>query len=82
MATGEILWITPKWPLPVEDGARVATRALVRNLPGLGVKLDLLALAGNDESCDEASLRREFCPHGSGATAAYSTTRVVAVESA
>ena len=47
------LWITPKWPLPVDDGARVATRALVRHLEGL----DLLALAGREEPCDETALR-------------------------
>ena len=34
-------WITPKWPFPVEDGARQATTQLLKHLAGLGVEIHL-----------------------------------------
>ena len=52
------LWITPKWPLPAEDGARVATCTLIRSLTAAGEQIDLLALAGNEEVVDETEARR------------------------
>ncbi|MCB0352884.1 MAG: glycosyltransferase [Bdellovibrionales bacterium] len=39
-----ILWITPKWPFPPEDGARLATVTLLKGLARLGEKIELLAL--------------------------------------
>ncbi len=35
-----ILWISPRWPLPDNDGARKATLALLRHLQSLGKKID------------------------------------------
>ncbi len=56
-----ILWITPKWPLPINDGARVATKALLdpvsRHCP-----VTLLALAGEDEIVDLAAIKKVY-PH-------------------
>ena len=51
-----IVWITPKWPLPADDGARQATTQLVRGLSGRGVPIDLVALVPEHEavSPDEA----------------------------
>jgi glycosyltransferase involved in cell wall biosynthesis len=50
------LWITPKWPLPATDGARVANCSLIRNLTALGVKIDLLSIVEGSEivHCDTA----------------------------
>ena len=39
-----ILWITPKWPLPAHDGAKVATTQLLKHSTRLGLKIDLLSL--------------------------------------
>ena len=39
-----ILWLTPKWPLPCDDGARVATCSLLRGLARLGYRIDLLSV--------------------------------------
>ncbi len=59
MSDASILWVTPKWPMPFTDGARVATRALLRSLSKAGLKIDLLTLAGDDEACDPDALERE-----------------------
>lgn len=48
----EVLWITPKWPLPAEDGARVATCSLLTELSKQGVQIDLLSVTGEDEVVD------------------------------
>ncbi len=37
------LWITPKWPFPISDGARVATTQLLKNLSKRGVKIHLVS---------------------------------------
>ena len=56
MAKNEILWMTPKWPLPAQDGARVATKTLLSHMTKSGWEADLLALSGTDEkpSLEEA----------------------------
>jgi len=51
------LWITPKWPLPPEDGARVAPCTLLRSLTDAGEQIDLLALAGIEEVIDAEEAR-------------------------
>lgn len=55
-----ILWVVPKWPLPMQDGARVATINLIKGLtalgrePGIvpGIIIDLLAIVDKDEVCN------------------------------
>src|SRR5690606_12473847 len=47
-----ILWITPKWTLPVTDGARVATDSLLRNIVPTGALVDYWSLSNQDEKSD------------------------------
>ena len=42
----------------MQDGARVANVNLMKGLTSLGVKIDLIAVAGEDEKCDIDELRR------------------------
>jgi hypothetical protein len=53
-----LLWFVPKWPLPMQDGARVANINLIKGLTSLGTKIDLVAVAGEDENCDIEEMRR------------------------
>ena len=46
-----VLWIVPKWPFPCRDGARVATTNLLKGLAGNKVDVELVAIAGHEESC-------------------------------
>jgi len=48
-----VLWITPKWPLPADDGARQATVQLVSALCERGVDVNLRALVPKDEAVSE-----------------------------
>lgn len=48
-AMKRFLWITPKWPLPANDGARQATTQLVGALCSKGAAIDLLAIVPNGE---------------------------------
>jgi glycosyltransferase involved in cell wall biosynthesis len=48
------LWITPKWPLPANDGARQATTQLVAALCAKGSLIDLLALVPEGEEVSES----------------------------
>ncbi|MGZ3686844.1 MAG: glycosyltransferase family 4 protein [Bdellovibrionota bacterium] len=50
--SNEILWVAPKWPLPVEDGARQATYHLVRALSDLGVSIHFCAIIPEGETVD------------------------------
>jgi len=38
----QVLWVVPKFPLPAEDGSRIATLSLLQTLPGLGYEIDLV----------------------------------------
>jgi glycosyltransferase involved in cell wall biosynthesis len=49
-----ILWITPKWPLPANDGARQATTQLVAALCSKGCVIDLLAMVPKGEEVSES----------------------------
>ena len=49
-----ILWITPKWPLPANDGARQATTQLVAALCSKGSVIDLLAIVPEGEEVSES----------------------------
>jgi len=48
-----LLWITPKWPLPANDGARQATTQLVAGLCSRGAIIDLLAIVPEGEPASE-----------------------------
>ena len=41
----KLLWVTPKWTLPASDGARVASRQLIKSLVAEGVEIHYLALS-------------------------------------
>jgi hypothetical protein len=49
----KIVWITPKWPFPVTDGARTATTQLVKNLTALGMEIHLCSIVEPAEKSDE-----------------------------
>lgn len=55
-----ILWVTPKWTLPIEDGARLATKAILQPLIKLNPTISYLALAGEDEVVDENKFKAIF----------------------
>lgn len=56
----KLFWITPKWPLPAEDGARQATYHLVRNLAHSGAQVHLVAIVPRGEKTDLDQARRAF----------------------
>lgn len=49
-------WITQKWPLPVEDGARQATYHLVKSLAASGRRVHLLAIVPRGEIAEGTAL--------------------------
>jgi glycosyltransferase involved in cell wall biosynthesis len=51
------VWLVPKFPLPAEDGARVATVAQLRAVVGAGASVHLVSFAREDEPCDAAAAR-------------------------
>lgn len=55
-----LLWITPKWPFPIEDGSRVAFTSLVRALTAQGVAIDHVALVAPDEEIRAARAQEEL----------------------
>lgn len=48
----KLFWITPKWPLPAEDGARRATSHLLKSLAQHGVDIHLCAIVPENERPD------------------------------
>lgn len=55
-----ILYVTTKWLLPIEDGSRVATKAILQPLLKLNPEISHLALAGADEKIDQNELKKIF----------------------
>jgi len=47
-----VVWITPKWPLPATDGARIATTQLLSQLTRLGLKIHLCSILPEGETVD------------------------------
>jgi polysaccharide biosynthesis protein PslH len=45
-----VLWITPKWPIPANDGARRASYNLLLGLTRLGVPIKLLSFTSLDDT--------------------------------
>jgi glycosyltransferase involved in cell wall biosynthesis len=56
----ELTWITPKWPLPADDGAKQATTQLLRELAGQGVAIHLCSLVPAGDAADPAQAMREL----------------------
>ena len=54
------LWIVPKNPLPITDGARVATSMLLNGLSEQKIDVDLVILAEYDEVVDFADIRKHL----------------------
>ena len=48
----KFVWITPKWPFPVEDGARQATSQLLKHLALMGAEIHLCSIIPQTESPD------------------------------
>lgn len=55
-----ILWIVPKWPYPVDDGARRATVQLLKNTTAQGERIHLAAIAADSKQVDTARAQREL----------------------
>ncbi|MEE2672032.1 MAG: glycosyltransferase [Bdellovibrionota bacterium] len=55
-----ILWVTPKWTLPANDGARVATYQLLKNLVHKDLIIDYFSISHPDDIEDEKALRKEL----------------------
>jgi glycosyltransferase involved in cell wall biosynthesis len=56
----KLIWITPKWPFPVEDGARQATTQLIKHLASLGAEIHLCPIIPQVESPDFMQAIREL----------------------
>ena len=52
----KLLWVTPKWTLPASDGARVASRQLIKSLVAKGVEIHYLALSHPEDTEDREVL--------------------------
>lgn len=48
----DLLWITPKWPFPVADGARIASTQLIKNLTAQGIKIHLCSIVPDQEKIE------------------------------
>lgn len=55
-----LFWITPKWPLPAEDGARRATVHLLKSLADLGAEIHLCAIVPKGESPDTSAAIKQL----------------------
>tara|TARA_Y100000780_G_scaffold232596_1_gene269147 strand:+ start:293010 stop:294206 length:1197 start_codon:yes stop_codon:yes gene_type:complete len=55
-----VLWLVPKWTLPATDGARVATKSLLRNVAQMGVEVDLACLSNEEAPQDFEVLKSEL----------------------
>ena len=56
----KLFWITPKWPFPVADGARIATTQLIKNLAQQGAAIHLCSLVPENEKVDLEQAKREL----------------------
>lgn len=56
----DIAWITPKWPFPVTDGARVATTQLLKNLSHRKMRIHLYAIIPQGEAVDTEKAKHEL----------------------
>ncbi|MCX7114020.1 MAG: glycosyltransferase family 4 protein [Proteobacteria bacterium] len=56
----KLVWITPKWPFPIEDGARQATTQLLKHLALLGAEIHLCSIIPQGESPNFAQVIQEL----------------------
>lgn len=56
----KILWITPKWTFPINDGARIATDRLLRAVAKAGAAIDVVAICPSHEAVDVAQMRAHW----------------------
>ena len=56
----KLVWITPKWPFPIEDGARQATAQLLKHLALLGAEIHLCSIIPQAEAPDFTQAIREL----------------------
>lgn len=54
----KVAWIVPKWPLPINDGARKATTQLVSHLCAQGMEIHLIAMVPKGEATNPAQVRK------------------------
>lgn len=55
-----ILWVTPKWTLPANDGARVATEKLIANTIKAGAVVDYMCIHQKHEVIDKQQLQEKW----------------------
>ncbi len=55
-----LLWVLTKWPFPADDGSKVASSVLIREMSRLGHEIDLLALVQPSEKIDFAVSHKEL----------------------
>ncbi len=60
MSAPQLLWITPKWPLPAEDGARQATVHLLQGLSEKGAQIHLVSIVPEGSTASHASQQNAF----------------------
>lgn len=53
-------WITPKWPFPANDGARIATSQLIKNLANQNVQIHLISIVQEGEAVELERARAEL----------------------
>jgi glycosyltransferase involved in cell wall biosynthesis len=63
-SSNALLWVTPKWPFPAEDGARRATVVLLKSLAQAGVDIHLCSIVSESESADPQQAIRELGVRG------------------
>jgi len=56
----KVLWVTPKWPFPVADGARIATTQLLKNLTSRGIEIHLISILPEDEQVKFSDAENEL----------------------
>jgi glycosyltransferase involved in cell wall biosynthesis len=59
----KILWVIPKWTLPANDGARVATEKLISNTIKAGAQVDVLCLHQKNEKIDKQFMQQKWGTH-------------------
>jgi len=55
-----IIWIAPRFPLGLPDGARHATCTLIHHLTELRVRIDLICLIPSTEQSDENAVKKQL----------------------
>lgn len=56
----KVLWVTPKWTIPANDGARVASYKLLSNLKNHNIEIDYLALSHPEDQENKNQIIEEF----------------------